>query len=341
MERASNKLPIVVFALQFTACIVASNLFGKVAPAYGRIEGTVVDSATSIAIPFASVCIGDSGKCTETEVDGCFRLSQVTAGTYELKVSAVGYPVTRLGSVSLSPNSTIWLSVTLAANSRLQASDVGHSEPQEIIRSKHYVLEGVVAESGKQKPIAYAGIEFVESCRNVSSNEQGYFRLDYMKEGEYTAIISAAGYISENEKVRLGGRDTTELAVSLTPLLGKPADTSDVLPTTIEWSGVITKTDSSEIGVISGTVADRKTGTPVVGASVRIAGTKTGAMTDTDGRYNIRRVDPGLYTLQVTSVGHKYITVRQVRVETGSTTSCSVSLDSARIFPSYIRPNPR
>ncbi len=55
-------------------------------------------------------------------------------------------------------------------------------------------------------------------------------------------------------------------------------------------------------GVITGTVTDGKSG-PIVGASVQIKGTTTGATTDANGKFVIKKLEAGSYTLIVTYIG--------------------------------------
>lgn len=55
-------------------------------------------------------------------------------------------------------------------------------------------------------------------------------------------------------------------------------------------------------GVITGTVTDGKGG-PIVGASVQIKGTTTGATTDANGKFTIKKLEAGSYTVVVTYVG--------------------------------------
>lgn len=70
-----------------------------------------------------------------------------------------------------------------------------------------------------------------------------------------------------------------------------------------------------DYGQIKGVVTDVKTKEPIVGATVQILGVKNmGAVTDANGRYNIRLVPPGLYDLQFTSVGYEKRVAKGVRV---------------------------
>ena len=55
---------------------------------------------------------------------------------------------------------------------------------------------------------------------------------------------------------------------------------------------------------IMGTIKDSKSGDLLPGATVVLVGTSLGASTDIDGRYVIRNVPPGAYTLRATYVGY-------------------------------------
>jgi TonB-dependent receptor len=56
---------------------------------------------------------------------------------------------------------------------------------------------------------------------------------------------------------------------------------------------------------ISGQVKDSQTGEPLPGANVMLVKTSLGASTDVDGRFTIRDVPPGSYTLRATYVGYR------------------------------------
>lgn len=77
------------------------------------------------------------------------------------------------------------------------------------------------------------------------------------------------------------------------------------------------------VGQITGTILDKETGKPVVGASVLIVGTTRGAMSDFDGKFLIRQVQPGLYTLRISHLDYKTIDVRDVLVEADQTRDLS------------------
>ena len=82
---------------------------------------------------------------------------------------------------------------------------------------------------------------------------------------------------------------------------------------------------AASVGQIMGSVRDAKTGDPVIGAAVQVAASSVGAATDVDGRYLIKNVQPGTYTLVTSYVGYPK-TSRQVNVRAGETTAAPFTL---------------
>ncbi|MGA9117598.1 MAG: TonB-dependent receptor [Bacteroidota bacterium] len=84
-------------------------------------------------------------------------------------------------------------------------------------------------------------------------------------------------------------------------------------------------------GKITGTVRDAQTGEPIVGASIVIEGTRTGAATDVDGYYVILNVPPGRHTLAGSAVGYTRKTMRDVSVSVDLTTRADFSLSQEAV----------
>lgn len=75
----------------------------------------------------------------------------------------------------------------------------------------------------------------------------------------------------------------------------------------------------SQSGIIRGTVTEASTGEPLFGVNVVIAGTSTGAVTDFDGKFEIK-AQPGSYSVQVSFVTYSTITIEGVEVKAGDVT---------------------
>ncbi len=58
-------------------------------------------------------------------------------------------------------------------------------------------------------------------------------------------------------------------------------------------------------GSISGRVTDSTNDSPLIGANILIEGTNQGAATDIDGRYIIKQLNPGTYTIVVSYIGYQ------------------------------------
>jgi len=88
---------------------------------------------------------------------------------------------------------------------------------------------------------------------------------------------------------------------------------------------------AGQTGKISGTITDRDTGEPVIGANVILENTFFGAAADIEGYYYINNVPPGTYALTVSAVGYNKTRVENVVVKIDLTTDISVELISEAI----------
>lgn len=72
---------------------------------------------------------------------------------------------------------------------------------------------------------------------------------------------------------------------------------------------------AGSVGQIKGTLIDKENGEPVVGASVSVVGTKRGAVTDFDGKFVILRLDPGKYTIRISSLEYNTVKIENIEVQ--------------------------
>ncbi|MFN3135327.1 MAG: carboxypeptidase-like regulatory domain-containing protein, partial [Candidatus Kryptonium sp.] len=73
-------------------------------------------------------------------------------------------------------------------------------------------------------------------------------------------------------------------------------------------------------GRIVGVVVDSKTGEGLPGVNVVVKGTYYGAATGFDGKFEIKNVNPGTYTLEISIIGYKKVTITGVKVTAGGVT---------------------
>jgi hypothetical protein len=84
-------------------------------------------------------------------------------------------------------------------------------------------------------------------------------------------------------------------------------------------------------GTISGKVVDKSNNEPLIGANVFIVGTSMGMVTDLDGRYLLRSVPPGTYTIRISFISYQSVTVDQVKVESAKDTRLNMTLSADAI----------
>ncbi|MHB1179342.1 MAG: TonB-dependent receptor, partial [Daejeonella sp.] len=86
---------------------------------------------------------------------------------------------------------------------------------------------------------------------------------------------------------------------------------------------------SQQAGKISGKVSDIKTGETLIGLTVKITGSTSGASTDVDGRYSLGNLTPGKYSLTFSYIGYQTKNITEIEVLAGKTTNLDVTMGEA------------
>jgi outer membrane receptor protein involved in Fe transport len=79
-------------------------------------------------------------------------------------------------------------------------------------------------------------------------------------------------------------------------------------------------------GKVAGLVTDNESGEALAGVNVYLEGTSLGAATDLEGYYQIINVPPGSYSLTVSMIGYRSVTVEGIKVQTDRTTTQNINL---------------
>ena len=87
----------------------------------------------------------------------------------------------------------------------------------------------------------------------------------------------------------------------------------------------------SQTGVISGSIRDAQSGETLIGANVLLVEAKKGASSDVEGKYHVRGIAPGTYTLRVTYVGYAAKSVSGVTVRADQAAKIDISLESVTV----------
>jgi TonB-linked SusC/RagA family outer membrane protein len=96
-------------------------------------------------------------------------------------------------------------------------------------------------------------------------------------------------------------------------------------------SATVLAADEALAGTIRGRVIDGQTGQPLATAQVVVVGTSFGALSDASGNYTISNVPAGLYTVQVTRLGHAQTQRENVRVEDGVTVTVDFEMRTSAL----------
>ncbi|MBU0711591.1 TonB-dependent receptor [bacterium] len=81
-------------------------------------------------------------------------------------------------------------------------------------------------------------------------------------------------------------------------------------------------------GKIAGRIIDKESGEPLVGVNVVIEDSYLGASSDSDGRYFIINISPGVYSVQVSMIGYELGKVANVQVSVDLTTKMDFELSA-------------
>ena len=88
---------------------------------------------------------------------------------------------------------------------------------------------------------------------------------------------------------------------------------------------------SAQKGSISGVVKDKKSGETLIGVNLLVKGTYYGAASNVDGRYTIRDMNPGQYTLEISLLGYKKVQQTGVTVTPGKATVLNFDLEETML----------
>ncbi len=148
----------------------------------GRISGRVIDARSREPIPGANVMIQGTVLGVNSDAEGRFSINSLAPGSYELRVSAVGYLVFNRRGIALTADQTVTLDVTLeptliesgevvvSASKRRQSledspTSVGVMTTRELAQKNQVYLDRVLEHA--------SGVNFIGSQINIRGSS-GY-----------------------------------------------------------------------------------------------------------------------------------------------------------------------
>ncbi|MFY0606248.1 MAG: TonB-dependent receptor [Cyclobacteriaceae bacterium] len=91
----------------------------------------------------------------------------------------------------------------------------------------------------------------------------------------------------------------------------------------------IAAAQNEKTGSLSGYVKDAKTEEPLIGVTVKLQGTTTGAVTDFNGFYTIQKIEPSTYAVEVSYIGYKSQTKYNVVIRSGGNPDLNIDLEES------------
>lgn len=113
-----------------TALLFSSNIFGQT----GSIRGFVYDKSSGEPIMFCNVFLKGTTIGAPTDVNGMYNITRVTAGSYNLIVTYLGYDTTNI-AINLAANQILNQNLEIAESS-IKLGEVRISAAREAMRTE-------------------------------------------------------------------------------------------------------------------------------------------------------------------------------------------------------------
>jgi protocatechuate 3,4-dioxygenase beta subunit len=246
------------------------------------VSGTILDAQTLAPVPRANVRLLDQDLVHSTVSDsvGIYRFEDISPGGYQLGVDALGYlPFVGNLLIFISPDTQI-----TDLDIHLIPDTTGGSG----------VLTGTVRDSISQLPVYPAFIELTGILSSgdtlrffADNNPDGTYRLDNLIAGDYTVECSAVGF----ETATINHFPITPAGNVLDfYLLPLPNGNGTLMGRVLDSAG----NSSVNPAFIELANMDSTTGDSLIFRTVN----------QPDGRYIIRNIIPGTYSLSCTAIGY-------------------------------------
>ncbi len=165
----------------------------------GTVKGKILDKDNNGPIPLAQVVLEHQNKSTSTDMDGSFVINNITAGTYSLRVNAVGYEETKMN-------------ITIAEGQELNLDTIRVSSGALMLKEVQVSSSIVSLGDERQTPMATSTVTSQEIQEQMGSAE--FPEVLKSTPGIYTSMaggslgsgrVTVRGFSSENTAVMLNG----------------------------------------------------------------------------------------------------------------------------------------
>ncbi|MCS7073505.1 MAG: TonB-dependent receptor, partial [Bacteroidia bacterium] len=97
------------------------------------------------------------------------------------------------------------------------------------------------------------------------------------------------------------------------------------------WGCFLVLQLNAQTGTLKGIVSDKQTKETIIGASVTIVGTYKGAITDEEGKFEIKDIKPGEYSIRFSYVGYSEVLYNGIKISADKPTVLTVTMQNAEV----------
>jgi PKD repeat protein len=282
------------------------NVNATLVPLSGIVRGTVTDSVTGSPIPAAQVSVTDNTSVVHSDLTdpwGVYTIPVNNPGTFTGTVMAANYIVKNISGTVIIPQTTV--------------VDVQ-------LRPFKGTISGIVTDAGNGLPVEGAAISVTDIYGRPGvawTDNNGMYQIGDLGEGAITGTVSKAGYSTANISGNVVGGQTTNLNVSLIPILPVISNlqVTDISSTsvTVTWTTdqlTDSRVDFGTTTAYGGTVSDASR---VASHSLNLTGLSPGTT------YHFRVVSSNEYGIATTSADNTFRTLLALR-DLGGTDNVAV-----------------
>ena len=297
----------------------------------GVLKGKLTDNRTDEPVANATVQLLDTEFSTQSDTNGAFRIDNIPAQDYTLKITAPGYYDITMLHTKIHQGMATEINYSLTGiiksdNQRLIS--LYADEVQSFVRLTGNIAGRVIDQDGN--PISDAAVSIQNTRKQEISDSAGNFTFNDINLGIYRMRVSKKGYPRKTiSNVEVSYQSTQSLDIELRkyeianlgeyPEPGKAIskekgdfDLALIFPD--KYMKRIKESCDSGYGVICGQILESEYTAPLPSATIQLNGTKIGAMTDINGLFLILNIPPGRYAPLIRNTGYDPIDYAEIEI---------------------------
>jgi hypothetical protein len=221
----------VIFSLLLFHCAFSS---ASLSQQLSQITGKITNQSSGEALLGINIALVGTSLGASTDIDGKFTIHKIPAGTYDVRISGVGYTTKTVQKLRVTPESPTELNVNLSEETLnlqevvISADEVHSSETSVLARRRKSatISDGVSAEQIKRSPDATSG----DALKRVT----GISIVD-------NKFVFVRGITDRYNETTLDGAPVTSTEV------GKKSYSFDLLPANLIENTTVVKTPTPDL----------------------------------------------------------------------------------------------